>query len=390
MSRQKSIREYLWMWRYRYTKADKAGRGWVLDEVEAVTGYHRKSAVRLLAGKKRAASGRRRGRPRVYGKDVAAAAKVLYEASGYIGARRLHPFVSELADRLSAFGELRAGGETERLLRTASASTLERLLGPVRMKMRRSASTATRPGALLKQHIPVRRSGEWAEGCPGFLEIDTVAHCGDTSEGFHLWTLTAVDVFSGWVELEAVWGKREEEVLEAIRRVRHRMPVPVLGIDSDNGSEFINHGLSEYCQQSAIVFTRSRERRSNDSAHVEQKNGAVVRRMTGHARYSSTDAFQQMRRVYRLVRLHTNLFQPVQKLRPGGTGARSHDEARTPFRRLQESGALRGARLAVLEKLYLGLNPLELNRLLYKETEKLLRLSSRTITPIADAYDRPR
>jgi hypothetical protein len=383
VSRQKSIREYLWLWRYRYRRAGKAGKRWVLDEVAAVTGYHRKSAIRLLAGKKRRRTGRRRGRLQVYGREVARAARVLYEASGYISARRLQPFVPELMDRLAAFGELDLEPETNRLLRTASASTLDRLLAPVRLKMRR-APRATRPGALLKQHIPVRRAGEWDEARPGFLEIDTVAHCGDTAEGFHLWTLTAVDVYSGWVELEALWGRREEEVMAAIRKVRRRMPVPVLGIDCDNGSEFINHSLQEYCLQSGVVFTRAREHRKNDSAHVEQKNGAVVRKVAGYSRYSSQAAFEQLRALYSLVRLHTNFFQPVQKLRPQAQWGQHgrHDDARTPFQRLKEARALTGARLAVLEKLYCGLNPLDLNRRVYKGAARLLSLSSRTTAPL--------
>ena len=202
--------------------------------------------------------------------------------------------------------------------------------------------------------------------------MDTVAHCGDTMQGFHLWTVTAVDV---------VWGKTQERVGAAIRRVHRRLPVPLLGLDSDNGSEFINHGLYTYCEDNEITFTRSRPYKKNDSAHVEQKNGAVVRRLTGHGRYSSSSAFEQLKEVYSLARLHVNFFQPVRRLtarsREGARVVRYHDEATTPYQRMLQSGALTGARKAVLEKLYLSLNPLRLSRQIEAETEELLRLAWR-------------
>ena len=160
----------------------------------------------------------------------------------------------------------------------------------------------------------MRTFRDWDDASPGFVEVDTVAHCGPTVEGFHLWTVTAVDVATGWVEMDVVWGKTQERVGAAIRRIHRRLPVPLLGLDSDNGSEFINKGLYSYCEDNGITFTRSRPYRKNDSAHVEQKNGAVVRRLTGHARYSSSAAFKQLISVYSLARLHVNFFQPVRRL----------------------------------------------------------------------------
>ena len=154
----------------------------------------------------------------------------------------------------------------------------------------------------------MRTIRDWDDARPGFVEVDTVVHCGATTEGFHLWTVTAVDVATGWVEMDVVWGKTQERVGAAIRRVHRRLPVPLLGLDSDNGTEFINHGLYRYCEEHGITFTRSRPYRKNDSAHVEQKNGAVVRRLTGHARYSPSAAFKQLKQVYSLARLHVNFF----------------------------------------------------------------------------------
>jgi hypothetical protein len=376
-----SIREYAARQMERYRKAGKRQKGRIIDEVVAVTGFHRKSAIRLLGGRRRSGGERPVGRPPVYGPDVAAAARLLYEAAGGIGSKRLHPFVPELAGRLVALGELDLPEGAVRLLEQASPATLDRLIGPDRVVMRRRVRSLTRPGTVLRQHIPVRTFGEWDDAAPGYVQMDTVAHCGHTVEGFFLWTVTAVDVATGWVEMDAVWGRTQERVAGAIGRIRRRLPVKLLGIDCDNGSEFINHGLFEYCQKAGIMLTRGRPWKKNDSAHVEQKNGAVIRRLTGHGRYSSPQAFAKLRQVYSLARLHVNFFQPVGKLvakrREGARAIRIYDEAATPYRRMLESGVLTPARRAVLERLYSSLNPLDLSRRIYSETEALLRLASR-------------
>jgi len=382
-----SIREYIARQRERYHKADKSEKGRILDEVVTVTKYHRKSATRLLSNRKREYGGGRVGRPVVYGPRVAAAARKVHEAAGGIGAKRLHPFVGELSARLGVFGELEIDPQTGALLRKASAATLERLLAADQVPMRRKARSLTKPGTLLRNRIAVRTFRDWDDARPGFVEVDTVAHCGDTMEGFHLWTVTAVDVATGWVEMDIVWGKTQERVGAAIRRVRRRLPVPLLGLDSDNGSEFINHGLYTYCEANGITFTRSRPYRKNDSAHVEQKNGAVIRRLTGHSRYSSSAAFKQLQQVYSLARLHVNFFQPVRRLssksREGARVVRYHDEATTPYQRMLQTGVLTGARKTVMDKLYLSLNPLRLSRQIDAETEKLLRLAWRQGDPLS-------
>jgi hypothetical protein len=355
--------------------------------VVTVTGYHRKAVVRLLSGRKRARGGKRSGRPKVYGPEVAAAARVLYEAVGGIGAKRLQPFVPELAGRLEDLGELLPRPQTAALLRQASAATLERLLAPDRIVMRRRVRSLTKPGTLLRKRIPIRTFSDWDDLRPGFLEVDTVAHCGETLAGFHLWTVTAVDIATGWVDMDVVWGKTQLRVGSAIKRIRRRLPVPLLGLDCDNGSEFINRGLLDYCQTHGITFTRSRPHRSNDGAHVEQKNGAVVRRLVGYGRYMTTAAFAQVQLVYSLARLHANFFQPVRQLsakqRQGAISIRTYDQARTPYQRMLASGALSEARQVVLEKLYRSLNPLQLSRQIDAETATLLRLASRTGDPLS-------
>jgi len=382
-----SIREYVARQQERYQTANKSEKGRILDEVVTVTSYHRKSTIRLLSNRKREYGGGRVGRPAVYGPQVAAAARIVHEASGGIGAKRLHPFVGEMASRLEEFDELDMDAETGVLLRRASAATLERLLAAYQVPVRRKVRSLTKPGTLLRNRIAVRTFRDWDDARPGFVEVDTVAHCGDTMQGFHLWTVTAVDVATGWVEMDVVRGKTQERVGAAIRKVHRRLPVPLLGLDSDNGSEFINHGLYTYCQDNEITFTRSRPYKKNDSAHVEQKNGAVIRRLTGHSRYSSSAAFKQLQQVYSLARLHVNFFQPVRRLsarsRQGARVVRYHDEGRTPYQRMLQSGALTAAREAVLHKLYVSLNPLWLSRQIELETEMLMRLAWRQGDPLS-------
>lgn len=195
-----------------------------------------------------------------------------------------------------------------------SASTIDRLLRPWRQNGTRRSLSATKPGSVLKGRIPIRAFAEWQENRPGFVEADLVAHCGESAEGFYLTTLSTVDIATGWVECVGVWGKGQNRVGGAVDRVRRRLPFPLLGLDSDNGGEFINQRLYDYCQRHGITFTRSRPYKKNDSCHVEQKNWSVIRRLVGYDRYSSRLAMETLNRVYDLVRLYVNFFQPVMKL----------------------------------------------------------------------------
>jgi hypothetical protein len=311
---------------------------------------------------------------------VAAAAEVLWQASGRIGAHRLHPFVPELLDRLRQYGELTLPPAVDKLVRQASRPTLARLLAPARAQYPPRAPTITRPGPRLKQEIPIRTFTEWDDARPGFLEVDLVGHCGTTTEGFFLCTLCAVDIPTAWVELEPVWGKYQDRVGGAVDRVRTRLPMRLCGLDSDNGAEFINRTLLDYCRRHGITFTRSRAWKKNDSAHVEQKNGAVVRQLIGYDRFTSRAAYGQLMRVYRLARLHINFFQPVEKLlTKTRTGARVHrvyDRAQTPYQRLCAAGVLAADARRELDRLYQSLNPLQLRRDLERELERLWALAA--------------
>jgi len=363
-----SLREYAGRQRERYRQLTRrADKRALLDEIVAVTKLHRKAVIRLLRRAPRRPAGYPRGgRPRRYGPEVGRAAAVLWEAAGYIGAHRLHPFVPDLLDRLAQCAELVVAPAVDKLVRQASAATLGRLLAPARAQRPARGLATTRAGSWLKGEIPIRTFAEWDDVQPGFLEIDLVAHCGSTTEGFYLCTLCAVDIATAWIELEAVWGKGQERVGAAIHRVRAQLPMPVLGLDSDNGSEFINHHLYAYCQRHAITFTRSRAWKKNDNAHVEQKNGALVRGLIGYDRFATKAAHAHLAAVYRLARLHINFFQPVQKLvsktRVGARAVRRYGRAQTPWQRLCAANVLSPAQHAEWETVYQRLNPLQLRR----------------------------
>jgi len=213
------------------------------------------------------------------------------------------------------------------------------------------------------------------------MEADLVAHCGESAEGFYLNTLCAVDVASGWTECLPVWGKGQQRVRSAVHRMRQRLPFPLLGVDSDNGSEFINQCFYTYCRLEEITFTRSRPYKKNDSCHVEQKNGNVVRRLVGYDRYDSKAAYQCLGRIYDCVRLYTNFFQPTMKLvsktRHGAKVNKVYDAARTPYQRLLQSGVLNDLKQTELAASYKGLNPVQLLKQINDNLKQLWRLANR-------------
>ena len=376
-----ALREYAAVQRERYLRATRAEKQRLLDEVVAVTHIHRKAAIRLLRRAPRTRSTPSPGgRPRAYGPEVAAAAAVLWQATGRIGPHRLHPFVPELLDRLIQCDALHPSPAVDKLLRQASRPTLARLLAPARAQAPSRGLSTTRPGTWLRQEIPIRTFTEWDDAGPGFLEVDLVAHCGSSTQGFYLTTLCAVDIATAWVELDAIWGKGQHRVGAAIHHIGQRLPMPLVGLDTDNGSEFINHGLYDWCRRHAITFTRSRPWKKNDNAHVEQKNGAVVRQLIGYDRFASRAAYAQLTRVYQLARLHVNFFQPVEKLvsktRDGARVHRVYDRAQTPYQRVCATGTLSLTKDADLQRLYLQLNPLQLRRDLDVALDRLWALAA--------------
>jgi hypothetical protein len=374
-----SITEYVEAIRGRYLSVSRKEKGRILDEFTNVTGLHRKAAIRLLRRRGLAKVNRRRGRPRCYGSDVVSALRVVWEATDRLCSKRLHPFLPEVLVSLKRHGEITLTPEVEAQLCRISPSTIDRLLHPYRRLGGRRPFATTKRGSLLKKSIPIRTFADWEEATPGFLEIDLVAHCGDSPDGLFLTTLTAVDVASGWSECMGVWGKGQQRVRAAIHRIRQRLPFPLLGLDSDNGGEFINRYLYNYCREAGISFTRSRAYKKNDSCHVEQKNWSVVRRLVGYDRYDSKAALEALNRVYNLTRLYVNFFQPdmklVHKSRNGAKVRKVYDKAQTPYQRLLAAGVLNEVKRQELAAMYHRLNPTLLLRQINQNLERLWGLA---------------
>ena len=374
-----SIREYTEAVRGRYLRAAKKEKGKILDEFSKVTGYHRKAVIRLLHRQDHCSAHKKRGRPRQYSAAVIEALRVAWEATDRLCSKRLQPFLPELVKVLRRYGECAIASQIEAQLYRVSPSTIDRLLRPYKPIGGRRPFSTTKPGSLLKSAIPIRTFADWQEDRPGFLEADLVPHCGESTEGFYLNALSTVDVATGWSECVGVWGKSQERVGSAVHRIRQRLPFPLLGLDSDNGSEFINQYLYSYCQREKITFTRSRSYKKNDSCHVEQKNWSVVRRLIGYDRYNSRAALEALNRVYDLLRLYVNFFQPVMKLvkktRHGAKVHKIYDTAQTPYQRLLEADVLTEAKRQEVAATYHGLNPVLLLKQINENLERLWKLA---------------
>jgi len=279
---------------------------------------------------------------------------------------------------LERCNEIELSKDTKELLLKISSASIDRCLRPVRIQSPHGLTT-TKPGSLLKNLIPVRTFTEWDEEQPGFMEIDLVAHCGNTTEGQYLNTLTCTDLSTGWTDVTALPHRSQQAVSEAIHSMRQRLPFPLLGIDSDNGSEFINDLLYRYCLDEKITFTRSRPYKKNDQAHVEQKNWSVVRHTVGYDRWETDQEFAILESIHDDLRLYINFFQPSFKLiakeRIGNKTIKRYDTAKTPYQRVLERKDISLEAKARLMNLYLQLNPAELRRSIDKKTAKLWKIS---------------
>ena len=380
-----SIREYAHAIQSRYLKAKKKEKTKILDEFTKTTGLHQKAAIRLFNRINKPQATRRPGRPRKYNNEVVRALKIVWEAGDRLCSKRLHPFLPEMVRVLRENRENLITAEVESQLCRISPSTIDRLLHPFRQQGGRRSFSTTKPGSLLKNSIPIRTFTDWQENRPGYLEADTVAHCGGSVEGFYLNTLMAVDIASGWSEGNAVWGKSQERVGSAIHGLRQRFPFPILGLDTDNGGEFINQRLFNYCQREHITFTRSRSYKKNDNCYVEQKNGNVVRRVIGYDRYSSRQALETLNQIYYLLHLYGNFFQPTMKLlsksRHGAKVHKVYDTAQTPYQRLLTLDVLSGTKKQELAATYSRLNPARLLSQINQSLEHLWTIKERSIMP---------
>lgn len=377
MMRQSKL-ELLAAVRPAYMKASKAEKGRILDQFCAATKYNRKYAVGLMNHGAADPKGNRRGRHRRYGQDVIAVLAKIWEISGHLCGKRLQPFLPELVDALERHGELRLSADVKGKLLQMSASTIDRRLARARQRLPLHGRTTTKPGTLLKSAIPIRTFADWDDARPGFLEVDLVAHCGETTSGEYLHTLSAIDVATRWFEPYALPNRGQAATLAGVKNIRSRLPFRLCGLDSDSGSEFINYHMFGYCQDEGITFTRSRPFKKNDQAYVEQKNWSPIRQVIGYGRYESPEALAMLQSIYQDLRLLVNFFQPVMKLkskvRTGSKVRKTYEKAQTPYQRVLASPEIEQRVKDELTALYLTLNPAELRRQMSAKLKQLWKL----------------
>jgi len=325
----------------KYLKSSKKEKSKILNALSETTGLTRGHLVRVLSKKyeyedKKIKSGR--GRKPVYKIAHKRLLVEVWELLNYPSSRRLEASMPAVLDNLERAGHqiLDTGFKREMLM--LSHGTMDRMLKHDRKTINPFGLSTTKPGSLLKNQIPVRRGTDWDDHRPGFVEIDLVAHCGSSTFGEYINTLDCTDVASGWTECYAVKNKARIHTLNAMKEIQKRLFFPLLGIDSDNGSEFINDHFLNYCKDNDLCFTRSRPNHSNDSCFVEQKNWSVVRQSVGYERYEGQDTVDLLNEFYELLRLFNNFFLPSQKLiskeRQGSKTRKKHDNAATPYSRL--------------------------------------------------------
>src|SRR5580704_14824105 len=322
----------------RYAQGDRAERGRILDEFAAVTGFHRKHAMRLLrAGQVTRRCGPRPGR-RVYDEAGREALIVVWEASDRICGKRLRPLLPILVEAMERHGHLQLVPEVRTRLPAISAATIDRALRDIRQQ----AGTATRrrspPSAAIRRSVPVRTFDGWNDPSPGFVEADLVAHSGPVARGSFVQTLVLTDIATGWTECVPLLVREQGLLVEVLTEMREHLPFALLGFDTDNDSVFMNGTVQEYCRNDGIEFTRCRPYRKNDQAWVEQKNGSVVRRMVGYRRFEGLEAAATLAHLYARVRLFVNFFQPsfklAEKTREGAQVKKRHHPPATPCQRL--------------------------------------------------------
>lgn len=374
-----SKREYLIELKKKYYKASKKKKGQLLDDFCEFTGYHRQYALGLVNNKLPGKWKRYKKREKQYDQIVIDALLVLWRAVDEICGERLQPFIPELLDKMIDCGELTIDDEVKAKLLKISMATVKRIVGKTKHRSLIKIGGTTKPGMLLKSQIAIRY-GKWDEVDPGWCETDTVAHCGGDVSGEFIYSLDVIDISSGWSEQAAIWGKGEMATKEQMDIIKQRLPFKLLGLDPDNGSEFINWQLFRYCEKNEINLTRSRSNHKNDNAHVEQKNWTAIRQLLGYSRYEKREQQAMMNDLYANEwRLYVNFFQPTMKRKEKiidtqtGKTKKKYYEAKTPFRRLMEHPKTTQDQKDMLMSIYKTLNPVQLKNRINKKIELIKR-----------------
>ncbi len=375
--------EYLRLMHQRYRHATRQERTPLLSEFCRVTGYHRKYALRLLNGPppSRTRPPRRRRAP-TYGPRVIQVLAAIWAAAGYPWSVRLKALLPLWLPW--ARTRYRLTPALERQLLALSPRQMDRRLQARKRQLKTRRYGRTKPGTLLKHHIPLK-TDRWDVSVPGYTEIDLVAHCGDRGDGEFVHSLNLTDIHTTWVETRAVLGRGQTGVRDALDEMRQALPFALRGIDSDNGSEFINRHLYGYCQGTGIQFTRGRPYQKDDNAHIEQKNWTHVRKLMGYVRYDSGAAGEAMNDLYRSeLRLFQNLFLPsvklVKKVRVGSRVRRRYDRPQTPLERVVTTGGGDPTKVAELVALRDRLDPFTLAQTIDEKLDRLYRLARSSAT----------
>lgn len=378
----------------RYRRAGKKAKTKIIDELIALTGYHRKYAIHLVAnwGKRKAIQDgdrtiiavvgkirrKRASREPKYDDQVKQALAKVWIVYGCICGKRLRAVLEGQREVLRNCRTFSFEEKVWEKLGRISAATIDRLLKGERKKDELKGRSYTKPGSLIKHRIPIRRWSDWDDKVPGYTEVDLVGHEGGNASGEFAFSLNVTDVATGWTEPVALKNKARKWTFEGIVEVRGRLPMPLLGIDSDNGSEFINHHLVEYCDVEKITFTRSRANRKNDNCYVEQKNYTVVRKYAGYYRYDTDEEIALLNELYGHVRLQINFFLPsmklLEKIRDGSKITKKYDHPKTPYQRLLESGILTEEARNRLQLEFQSLNPVNIQRKIIMLQDNLERL----------------
>ena len=368
----------------RYALGSRADRGRLLDEFAALTGHHRKHAMRLLrAGISNGPSGPRPDR-RTYDQATREALIVIWEASDRICGKRLRPLVPILVSAMERHGHLQLAPEVLAGLLTMSAATMDRALREARGGTGARPRRRSPPSAAIRRSVAVRTFSDWDDPPPGFMEADLVAHSGPTAKGSFVQTLTLTDIATGWTECAPVLVREQRLLTEVLSELRKVLPFALVGFDTDNDSVFMNETVRDYCTEAGVEFTRSRPYRKNDQAWVEQKNGAVVRHTVGYRRYEGLEAAAALADLYRSLRLFVNFFQPsfklAEKSRDGAKVTKRYHPPATPHQRLVSDPRTTAATRDHVATVYATLDPVQLLRAIRSGQQRLVEIADRPVS----------